>query len=168
VIITAADGIGLNQNGGNIRLVHGSRTGTGTQGSVAISAVSGVSVLRGFTTDLHVGNIPGATATTGIITIQRVPAVIVVTGSTLINGSIQQVNTTGGAIAAINFPNPNVSAGQTIDLVMVGVGNNFTLVTPAGSINGGGLSVAVTPAAFEQFTCKCNGTNWYVVRYTAI
>jgi hypothetical protein len=117
-----------------------------------------------------VGGAAASTAAAGASVVRRTPAAITTTAQTILAGAIQKLDTSGGSLAAVNLPDPATSAGQAVTIVMVGVGNNFTLKAASGNINSTAATtgIAVTPAAFEQFECKCDGTDWFVVRYSAI
>jgi hypothetical protein len=88
----------------------------------------------------------------------------------LVNGSFARVDTSGGAIAEVNFPNPNVSAGQSIRVMKVTTDTDtFTLKSPAGNINGtsGATGVACGGSGRQGFECTCDGTDWWVMPYAA-
>jgi hypothetical protein len=167
VLIAASDAGGTNQDGGNIELYPGYEDGTGVPGSVFIGGSICVVSPNGSNT-LFVGGFPDNGVTSGASVKQLVPPVITTTGSTLERGSLQEI----GVLVitdVVNLPNPNVSAGQTIDF-FTPVASTFLLQSPAGNINStlGTVGVIITSTNFEQFVAKCNGTNWYVARMNAV
>jgi hypothetical protein len=157
LLIRGASGESTNANGGNIRLLPGIADGTGTPGTVMVAGT-----IKATSGDLLVGGFATSTAAVGASVVHKVATPISATGSTLVNGSLQEI----GVLVStdiVNLPNPNVSAGQFIDF-FTPAASVFRLKSPAGNINGtaGTTGIVITSSNFEQFTAKCNGTNWYV------
>lgn len=144
-------------------------TWNGTGGTaIANTAVTLTSqTIQASSGDLIVGGAAASTATKGVTTVRRIPATLTTSGQTLVNGAIYRVDMTVGNMEFI-LPNPNVSAGQSIQLILIVNGGNLAFSTPAGNVNGiaGGFTegggYTTSSSEYSLFTCICDGTNWWV------
>jgi len=147
LFISGGNAAGGSFNGGDVNIIGGAATGTGSYGVVNIGTING-----------------------GTVITERTNTPISTSNQTLITGSFSRISTASGSISAVNLPLPASSAGNSIRLTKISTDNfTFTLKCASGSINNivGTTGIALGDVVYQSgsaggWTATCDGTNWWV------
>lgn len=120
------------------------------------------------TKDLVLGNeVNTATATRGADVVSNTPDVLT-TEAEVSTGHFVRL-TVGEVPFDVTLPEPSMAAGRHIYFAIQGETGEFALKSYSGLINGvdATTGISVVAEAYEQFHAICDGTDWWVGRFSA-